>query len=456
MIASNPNAEPLRLSAAGIAGAVGGQLVTGRPDLRIDGFSIDTRTLETGDLFFAIPGPRFDGHGFVEQALRLGASGAVISEPSSVATPEHEAMAAVVIQVADTVAALQTLAADVRRRSGTTLVAVTGSVGKTTTKEVTATLLAGRYRVVRNPGNLNNHIGLPLSMLALRHRPDVAVMELGMNRAGEISRLVAIAQPDLRVWTNVAEVHAEFFPSLDAIADAKAEVLEGATRGTRLVVNAGDPRVMARVARCAGDVMTFGIETAADVEARDVQDHGLDGMAAQLRTPGGEAWLRVPLLGRGGLANVLAGIAVALGLEVPLDEVVSRAETLKPLPGRGRVLRLSRGVTVIDESYNSSPVALQNVLQIVRHHAWRGRRVAILGEMLELGPRSLELHEVCGRSVNQSGIERLLTIGDVPARALGIAARAAGMSGEAVTHVSNSEHAARLVAEVVQDRKSVV
>ena len=205
--------------------------------------------------------------------------------------------------------------------------AITGSAGKTTTKEIAAELLAASYRVFRNKGNLNNHIGLPLSLLELRARPEIAVVELGMNHPGEIRTLVGIAEPDVRVWTNVGDAHLGFFESADAIADAKAEILEGADGDDVLVANANDARVMSRAEWFLGRVVTFGIETAADVSAVDVEHRGLAGTSAELRTPAGSATLTTPLLGLGNLSNVLAATAVAIQFDVPVSHIVETAAT---------------------------------------------------------------------------------------------------------------------------------
>ena len=226
-------------------------------------------------------------------------------------------------------------------------------------------------------------------------------------------------------------------------------MLEGATAETRFIANANDARVMARVVRSPGHVITFGIDTAADVMAHRVRDRGLAGMEGELRTRVGEARLETALLGRGGLANVLAAVAVALDLGVPLSDVVRRAASLSQPAGRGRVLHLSGGVTVVDDSYNSSPVALRNLLEMVRHTEWDGRRVAVVGEMLELGSRSTALHEACGRAVAEAGLDRLVTVGGAPARALSVAAVASGLPGPAVMHVRESEEAASLIAGLV-------
>ncbi len=219
----------MTLTIADIAGAIGGRLLSGDGAAAVSGVSIDTRTIAPGDLYVAIRGERLDGHDYVEAALAARAAGAIISRPMG-HLPSAAVSGRALIVVPDTTGALQRLARWVRRRSGARVVAVTGSAGKTTTKEVTAAFLGLRHRVMRSSGNLNNHIGLPLSLLELRHGADVAVVELGMSHAGEIGRLVAIAEPDVRVWTNVAEVHLEFFASVEAIADAKAEILAGRDR----------------------------------------------------------------------------------------------------------------------------------------------------------------------------------------------------------------------------------
>ena len=444
-------AELPALTAGEVAAAVGGRLGAGQATDLIRGMSIDSRALSPGQLFFAIRGQRFDGHAFVAAALQQGACGVVVSETAAVPAPEAGRPVAIRIVVDDTTRALQRLAHHIRRASGAQVVAITGSIGKTTTKELAAEVLAARYRVFRNPGNLNNHIGLPLSLLELQARPQIAVVELGMSRAGEISTLMVIAEPEVRVWTNVSEAHAEFFDSIEAIADAKAEIMNGATAESVLVANADDARVMARARTFPGRVTTFGIETAAaEVAATDVHDLGLDGSEAVVQTPAGTATLRSPLLGRGHLANVLASTAVALHFQIPLDTIVRRVAEFTPPRRRGEVLRLRGGVTGIDDSYNSSPAALRCALEAIRKASPSGRRVAILGEMLELGPRSEVLHEECGRVAAAVGLDRLVTVGGRPAKALAAAAAAAGMTRASVRHVATSPAAADAAVGLVQ------
>ena len=358
---------------------------------------------------------------------------------------DHDAF---VIEVADTTVALQDLAKFVRRESGAKVVAITGSAGKTTTKDTIAELIGTRYRVVKNAGNLNNHLGLPLSLLELRHGADVAVMELGMNHAGEIRTLVGVATPEVRVWTNVGEAHIGYFGSADAIADAKAEIIEDATAATLLIANADDPRVMARVASFPGRTVTFGTSEGAQVRAVDVEDLGLDGSRASLVTPAGRRDLKVPLLGRGHLMNVLCATAVALELNIELDTIVEHAAHLKPSSRRGAILRLPKGVTVIDDSYNSSPSALLRSLEVIAR-SWGTRRLAVLGEMLELGELSASLHRECGHAAAHSRLAKLITIGGEPARLMGEAAIESGMARAAVTHFGTSAEAAPAIAAQV-------
>ena len=436
-------AAALALTAAGLAQAMAGTIVSGPADAVFSGVSIDSRTLQPGGLFFAIVGERLDGHRFVGAAHAAGAAGLVVSDASAGGGPWPAGLT--VIGVDDTTRALQRLAKHIRRASGAQVVAITGSVGKTTTKEMTADLLGARFRVFRNHGNFNNHIGLPLSLVELRHRPEIAVVELGMNHAGEIRALVDLAEPDVRVWTLVAEVHSAFFPSIDAIADAKAEILEGATPSSLVVANAADPLVMARVAKTPARVMTFGIDVPADVGATDVRDDGLAGTRARVVTPDGQIEIAVPLLGRGHLANALAALAVGTHFGVALDVMAARVAAFTPATRRGEVWRLRDGLTLVDDSYNSNPRALQRTLEAIAAETGCRRRVAVLGEMLELGDQAPALHESCGRAAAQAGIALLVTVGGAPAAAMAAGAVAAGMPASAVLHVATSAEAAEAV-----------
>ena len=436
------------MTAGDIVSATGGQLVHGRAQQPIERISIDSRTVGDGDFFVAIRGDRFDGHDFIAAAHARGALGVLVETRAADAARAGSAGKpdAVVIAVDDTTRGLQDVARDIRQRSGTKVVAITGSAGKTTTKEVAAEFLSTRYQVFRNKGNFNNHIGLPLSLLELRSRPEVAVVELGMNHPGEIRTLVGIAKPEVRVWTNVGDAHVGFFPSSDAIADAKGEILEDARTDDVLVANADDSRIAARSAAFAGRVMTFGIDRAADVRAVSVDDRGLDGTSALVRTPIGDMDLETPLLGLGNLANVLAATAVALQFDVPLEDISARAAALRPAHRRGELVRLPGGLTLIDDSYNSSPAALMRALQTIKAATGSARKVAVLGEMLELGAHATRLHEECGEAAAAAGLDLLIAVGGAPARALADRAVRSGMPAACVAYVNTSAEAADLAA----------
>jgi UDP-N-acetylmuramoyl-tripeptide--D-alanyl-D-alanine ligase len=439
-------APEIRLTAEWVAAALAGTIVNGDRRLVFAGVSIDTRTLGAGDLYFGIRGERFDGADFADAAVAAGAAGVVLSRQRALAIAGQGGQDAVsgpvTIAVDDTTVALQALAHAVRLESGATVVAITGSAGKTTTKEVTAEFLGAKYRVIRNRGNFNNHIGLPLSLIELTARPDVAVVELGMNHAGELRALVRIAEPDVRVWTNVGDAHVGFFGSMDAIADAKAEILEAATPRTVLVANADDDRIAARTSSFAGRVVRFGIDRPAEVRAEAVVDRGIDGMSARVTTPRGAVDLTTPLVGRGNLANVLAAMAVGVECDVPLAAMAERASRLQPAPHRGEVVRLAKGVVVIDDSYNASPAATQRALEVLRLSESTGRRIAVLGEMLELGDRSIALHEEVGRAAAAAGLDLLIAVGGEAAAALARAAIAGGLSPARTRHLATSEEAA--------------
>ena len=416
-------------------------------DRDVSGFSIDTRTVAPGDMFVAIRGDRFDGNAYVAEAIGKGAVGAIVSDASL--TDRAELAGTPLVVVPETIAALQTLANRVRRDSGSAVVAVTGSAGKSTTKEITAEFLSARYTVFRNRGNLNNHIGLPLSLLELRNKPDIGVLELGMNHFGEISALVKIAEPDVRVWTNVGPAHLEFFGTVDAIARAKAEILEGADKDSLLVANADDDLVMRHAGTFAGRVRTFGVERPADVRALAVRDLGIDGTAAIVRTPIGETEMRTPLPGTANLSNVLAATAVAIRFDVPLADIVERAAGLKPVARRGEVSRAG-GITIVDDSYNSNPKALSRAVGMLAGEARFARRVVVAGEMLELGEASGQLHRAAGEDIARAGVSELIAIGGPNARAMAEGAVGGGMAAARVHYVENSTAAASLAVAVVK------
>ena len=387
----------------------------------------------------AIKGPRFDGHDFVADVLERGAAAAIVDgkadlkvglyqtdgapeigrgRPSDRPTearrgrPSGRPFAGGLIEVGDTVKALQDLAHAVRLASGTRVIAITGSAGKTTTKETIAAFLERRKTVVKNKGNLNNHIGLPLSLMQVRTAPDVAVMELGMNHAGEISTLVAIAEPDVRVWTNVGDAHLGFFASPDAIADAKAEILERATASTVLVCNADDPRVMTRARGFAGRTITFGVSEPADVRAVSVDDRGLSGVRARVTTPAGEVVLESPAARpRQSVERARRdGGGDRLWHRARRDRRSRDSSSTGRAP-RSRARHSPNGVTVVDDSYNSSPAALATALDVIAERVRRDTEDRRAWRDAGAGRSRARLHAESGRLAAHSGISQLYAIG---------------------------------------------
>jgi UDP-N-acetylmuramoyl-tripeptide--D-alanyl-D-alanine ligase len=413
------------------------------------GYSIDSRTVRAGEIFFAIRGENHDGHRFVQAALERGAIAAVVS-PDFALSNDATAITGNVnlIRVADTLGALQQLAAAVIGNWRGQEVAITGSMGKTTTKEMTAAALARAGRVIKTAGNLNNDYGLPLSILKMESDDaqasdfDYAVLEMGMNHKGEIARLAEIAPPCVGVVTIVAPVHLEFFDSVEEIAEAKAELIAGIKPKGAAVLNADDERV-ARMREMRSDIdyRTFGIERAADVTARDIQSDGLSGTRFVLATPRGKVEARLAVAGRHNVYNALAATAVADYYEVPLEQIAtSLAESSSP-NRRGEVLRFAEGFTVVDDSYNSNPRALIEMVTTICANKDCERKIVVAGEMLELGVTGAALHREAGRRIAELGIDLLIGVRGL-AREIVEGAREAGMSAASAIFCETPNEAA--------------
>ena len=389
------------------------------------GYSIDSRTIAPGELFFAVKGERLDGHEFVEQALAAGALAVVVQRDQAARYGGHHRLLA----VADPLIALQRLGTAVRRLWGKKLIAVTGSTGKTTTKEAIAQVLRTRFRVLRSEGNLNNHFGLPLQLLRLEPEHEIAVIEIGMNHAGEIRALAGIAHHDAAVVTNVGPVHLEFFDSVAAIARAKYELIETLHAGGTVVLNADDPYVSQFGRDFHGKVVTFGIERPADVRAENVEDRGLEGSAFDLVAGGCRQSVTLPLLGWHNVYNALAAAAVGLEAAIAPSEAATALAALAPQDKRGQLMEVA-GATVVNDCYNSNPKALAAMVSSFARLPAR-RRIVVAGEMLELGPTGQELHSQCGSAIAQSRIDVLIGVRGA-AQYMVEAARAAGMAAEFV------------------------
>jgi len=393
----------MRWTVAQVAGALHTQPGAGLdPVARVAGVSIDSRTLRAGELFVAIHGPRHDGHDHLGQAFDRGALAAVVAQERFGAIPESLRDRCIV--VADTFEALKQLARAVRESWGGKIAGVTGSVGKTTTKEILAALLGARFHVLKSEGNFNNEYGLPLTLFRLDETHQAAVLEMGMSRRGELRRLAAIAKPDVGVVTRVAPAHLEFFASVDEIALAKRELIEGLSgRESTAVLNADDPRVAEFGAHAPGRVLTYGVEREAFFRAEQIEDRGALGTEFDYVSPEGRVRIELPLPGRHVISNALAALAAASVWGIGAAEAQAVMRTLRPPAMRGELLRFSNGAALINDSYNSSPAALQAMTQLLVATPGFRRRILAAGEMRELGESSAALHREAGRFAASTG-----------------------------------------------------
>jgi UDP-N-acetylmuramoyl-tripeptide--D-alanyl-D-alanine ligase len=389
------------------------------------GYSIDSRTLQTGDLFFAVRGERLDGHDYVDAALSNGAVAAVVEGRHSQRFADKSRL----LMVEDSLLALQRLSAAVRRLWGKPLVGVTGSAGKTTTKECIAHVLATRYRVLKSQGNLNNQFGMPLQLLKLEPEHDIAVVEMGMSHAGEITALAELAQPDCGVVTLVAPVHLEFFESVAAIARAKYELIASLHAGGIAVLNADDEYVAQFGCDFHGTVVTFGSQKPADVSAENIQSRGAEGSAFDIVVGTDRASAKLPLLGEHSIYNALAGVAVGLQYGVSLEAAAESLATLSAGDKRGEILNIA-GATVINDCYNSNPKALNSMVRSLAQIPGQ-RRIVVAGEMLELGPSGEAMHREAGKQMVQNGVDLLLGVRGL-AQAMVEGARHGGLHAEFV------------------------
>jgi UDP-N-acetylmuramoyl-tripeptide--D-alanyl-D-alanine ligase len=389
------------------------------------GYSIDSRTVAPGELFFAVKGEHLDGHDYVEAALKKDAVAAVVRTDQLQRYSDKSRLLA----VDDTLLALQSLATAVRRVWGKPLVGITGSAGKTTTKEAIAHVLATRFRVLKSEGNFNNHFGLPLMLLKLEPEHDVAVIEMGMSHAGEIRALTKIAQPEIGVVTNVAPVHLEFFDSLAGIARAKYELVESLPPNGCAVLNADDDYVSQFGRDFQGKVILYGTKPTAEVRAESMQSHGTEGSQFDVVTASDRQHAHLPLVGEHNVLNALAAVSVGLSRGMSLSECVAALATLKPADKRGQVLQMDN-ITVINDCYNSNPKALNAMIDALVSMPAK-RRIVVAGEMLELGPAGEEMHRQAGKHAAESKIDVLVGVRGL-AQSMVEGARQAGATAEFV------------------------
>jgi UDP-N-acetylmuramoyl-tripeptide--D-alanyl-D-alanine ligase len=409
----------------------------------VSGYSIDSRTVAAGELFFAVRGERFDGHDFVATAVERGAVAAVVSR-ARVATLPDAALAVPLLIAEDPLIALQALAAHLRRRWGKRVVAVTGSAGKTTTKEAIAAALGAKFNVLKSQGNLNNSFGLPLQLLRLHPEHEVAVVEMGMNHPGEVAALARIASPDWAVVTNVGTAHIENFPDGQAgIARAKFELIDALPANGIAFLNCDDPYVSQFGRDFHGHAVYFGAGPCANPRILEATED-LAGLHVRYRAGEREGQLILNLLGAHNASNIMAGLAVALEAGVDLGAAVAALETLTPGDKRGEVFEI-RGATILNDSYNSNPEALRSMIRTLAARPAK-RRILVAGEMLEMGEQGPALHTACGKAAAEAGLDLVAGVGGNAEHLVA----AASTGGVAALFLPDAEAAGRWLLQNLQ------
>jgi UDP-N-acetylmuramoyl-tripeptide--D-alanyl-D-alanine ligase len=409
---------------------------------QVTGWSVDSRTLRPGDLYFALRGPNHDGHAYTSEVLKKGAVGAVVD------TDIADGATQPILKTSNSLAALQTLASAARKEWGGDVIGVTGSAGKTTTKDVIAELLSEAFTTAKTEGNLNNHVGLPLSLLRIDDQARVAVLEMGMNHAAEIRALAEIARPNVGVVTNVGWAHMESFDSIDGIASAKRELIEELPLNGTAVLNADDPRVAAFADVHKGPVVTYGESAQSTIRAEEVK-FTQDGLTFRVGTTRFES----PLTGRHSMSNLLAGVAVAGVYGIGPDRLVSRVRNIQPGKMRGERFQ-HQGILVFNDCYNSNPDAVRAMLAVLRDTPAR-RRIAVLGEMLELGRWAEPLHRDVGNYAAECGIDVLVGLRGAACYMLD-AAKRSGLRADAAFFFDDPIPAGQLVASLAQPGDAVL
>jgi UDP-N-acetylmuramoyl-tripeptide--D-alanyl-D-alanine ligase len=415
-----------------ILDSTGGRLIRGYPGKVFRGISIDSRTIEEGDLFIALKGIRFDGHQFVKEAMEKGGEGVIAENESLSQNDIHETRGKAVIGVGDTLRALGDIARFWREKHPIPLIAVAGSNGKTTTKEIIGTLLEGSFRVLKTWGNRNNLVGLPLTLLDLCPEHSMAVVEMGMNVKGEIERMTEIANPDVGLITNIGEVHLEGLGTFEELLKAKRELWGTMRPDGVIVVNQDDVNVMKCAEGYPGTRVSFGLEVPSDVMAQKVRMEGGKEARFTLTLGGEEVEVAFPMMGISSVYNALAGTAVASVFGVQLKKIKERLEGVKPFPMRMEIIRLGNGATIINDAYNANPRSMELALKALSEVKEAERGIAVLGDMLELGQFSHEAHARIGEKVASLGVDLLFTLGE-SAEIIAKRARQAGLNEVQIT-----------------------
>ena len=425
-----------------IANITGGIIRQGDPTVKFTGISTDTRKLLPGSLFIALRGEKYDARQFLEQAIVAGAAGFIVDRP--VELPGNNLP---VLEVADTLLGLQNLAAWNRAQCNAPLVGVTGSAGKTSTKDVLASVLGARLRTIKTPGNFNNEIGLPLTLLQMDEKCEIAVVEMGMRGIGQIDSLCRIAKPTVAVITNIGEAHIELLGSIENIAKAKGEILDHIPADGFAVLPAADPLIHKEAERCRGKMIYFGLESDCDVFAKNIRADK-KGNRFTVEAGGMEEDYFLPMPGRHNVLNALAAIAVSREIGLSPAEIRQGLFNAVITQMRSEILEYGE-ITVINDSYNANPASVKAALQFLQEVSAGRKMVAVLGDMLELGDRGVTGHKEVGAEAALTGVDRLVTVGE---RAANIAegAKDSGMPGKNIFPCAGKGEAIETLRKTMQ------
>ena len=449
--------EKIPFSAREVSEATNGRLIQGNPEEIFSGISLDSRTIQPGYLFIPLVGNRFDGHNFISKALEKGAPGFLThTREVDAARSDKKKYKTAIIRVENTLTALGDLAHVWRRKHAIPLVAITGSNGKTTTKEMLGEILNLKFQVLKTEGNFNNLIGLPLTLLKLKKEDEVAVVEMGMNRRNEIKRLAEISRPDIGVITNVALAHVENFGTLEKVAAAKGELFEFMGKEGLIIINADDPHVLKLASKSRSQKVTFGINNPSDIMAKNISSEGFRKRTVfVLSIRGKEIKVELEIAGWHNIYNALAASAVAASLEVDPQTIKKGLENFKPYQMRTVIHQLKGGFTLIDDTYNANPRSMEASLKTLAEDKAGGRGIAVLGDMFELGDLAKEAHHALGEFVQKISIDYLFLLGNF-SKITGRGAIKEGMSKSRVFFSNDPEELTLMIKKIIKKNDRIL
>ncbi len=444
----------MKLTISEIIKATQGNLLTGSPEKIIDNVSIDSRRISAGSLFIPLKGEKCDGHIFIDAAFNQGATASLLRKGNPVIQRLKNVLQdKILIEVEEPLKALGDIARWWRDKFSATIVAITGSNGKTTTKELLWNIISEKTAAIKNPGNWNNLIGLPLSLFQLNATMKVAVLEMGMSEKGEIGRLTEICKPQIGLITNIGPCHLETLTTLEDVAEAKAELFERLESSDIAIINKDDFRAASLAERTHAEIVSFGVEKG-DIHALNIRSYNCCGAEFDLNVMGEKTTVRLKSLGKQFLSNALAAAAIAHTIGSGTEEIRKGLESFTGIPGRMETINLG-GVQIINDAYNANPVSMQASLSALSSITTGNHKIAVLGDMLELGPQSIKFHTQIGEKAAGLNIDHLFLIGDFSSF-VRKGAVSGGMNSKNITVCDNLKNIADILKNKMVDGDSIL